>query len=125
VELHLKLLPERVAVCQLPTDSAVPAWAMTGPFCSATRTPNELSIVCQERAVPAGVRSERGWRAMMLVGPLEFSLTGVLEAIAQPLAAAGVPIFAISTFDTDYVLVKEPTLEAAKAALTGAGHRFF
>lgn len=117
----LLLLPQRLAVCRLAPDAAIPSWA-AGPFFSITRTADELSVVCPEDAVPADVRCESGWRAFQVAGPLDFSLTGILAAIAAPLAAAGVSIFAVSTFDTDYVLVKEANLARAIDALREAGH---
>jgi hypothetical protein len=119
---ELRLLPGRYAVCRLEADAGVPAWVGTGPFVSVTRTDGELSVVCAEEFVPDGTNCENGWRIFQVAGPLEFSLTGVLAAIAAPLADAGVSIFAISTFDTDYVLVKEESLAKAAEALGGAGH---
>ena len=89
-----------------------------------TRTASELSIVCRDASVPASVTANRGWRAIAVDGTLDFALTGVLAALAAPLAAAGVSIFAMSTYDTDYVLVKQDTLDDAVAALRAAGHRF-
>jgi hypothetical protein len=115
---ELRPLPDRYAICRLAADAAAPA-----SFFSITRTPDELSIVCIETQAPEGAKTESGWRALQVIGPLEFSLTGILAAIAAPLAAAGVSIFAISTFDTDYVLVKEENLAKAWAALRAAGHR--
>jgi hypothetical protein len=88
-----------------------------------TRTPDELSIVCAAGAVPDGSRSERGWRALRVAGPLDFSLTGVLVSLLAPLADAAVPAFAVSTHDTDYLLVKEESLARAADALRRAGHR--
>ena len=120
---ELRLLPGRYAVCRLAGDAAVPAWAAGGDFSSVTRTPGELSVVCADADAPGGLKCERGWRILQVAGPLDFSLTGVLAAIAAPLASAGVSIFAISTFDTDYVLVKEENLAKAAAALRSAGHR--
>lgn len=117
----LSLLPGRFAVCRLAAGNPAPAWA-TGPFVSITRTAVELSIVCAEECVPAGTKCETGWRVFEVAGPLEFSLTGVLAAIAAPLTAAGVSIFAVSTFDTDYVLVKGTDLARAADALRIAGH---
>jgi hypothetical protein len=117
----LRLLPLRLAVCRLSPQDAIPSWA-TGEFLSITRTPTELSIVCGQELVPAGMKCEAGWRVFEVAGPLEFALTGVLAAIATPLAAAGVSIFALSTFNTDYVLVKEDKLAEAMAALRAAGH---
>jgi hypothetical protein len=94
---------------------------MGGALVSLTRTEQELSVVCREAAVPAEVQSERGWRALEVVGPLDFALTGILAALAGPLAAAGISIFALSTYDTDYVLVKATTLARAIAVLQAAG----
>jgi hypothetical protein len=104
-------------------ETAVPAWAEGGAFCSVTRTKEELAVVCEEAAVPEGVTANRGWRMLKVHGPIPFEETGVLSAIAAPIASAGLSIFAISTFDTDYVLVKEEAIEAALLALRGAGHK--
>ena len=87
-----------------------------------TQTADELSIVCEETRVPSGIRVERDWVALKLEGPFPFSMTGVLTSFLQPLAEAGVAIFALSTFDTDYVLMKRDKLEAAIKALAAAGH---
>lgn len=120
--LSLCLLTERLAVARLEARSDFPAWARGDGFLALVRTPEEISVVCAEAAVPANVQSERGWRAFKVQGPLEFSLVGVLAAIANPLAQAGVSIFVISTFDTDYILVKEAELLPALVALQRAGH---
>jgi hypothetical protein len=122
--LNLHLLQDRLAVCRLSPGEAVTEWALSGAgLRSVTRAPGELSVVCAEAAVPEGVKREPGWRAFQVEGPLAFSLTGVLASIAAPLAEAGVPIFALSTFDTDYVLVKEEHVPRAVEALERAGHR--
>jgi len=118
----LRLLRHRFAVCRLAADADAPAWAAGGIFSSITRTPGELSVVCAEGLAPEGTRCEGGWRIFEVAGPLDFSLTGVLAAIAAPLAHAGVSIFAISTFDTDYVMVKDENLAKAGEALRAAGH---
>jgi len=96
--------------------------ALQGGFCSVTRTPTEISIVC-EYPPDVCTKVESGWCALEIVGPLDFALTGVLASFATPLAAAGISIFAISTFDTDYLLVKKDRLEAVNAKLSAAGHR--
>lgn len=119
----LVLLSERLAVCRLDPQIPVPAWASRSEFYSATRTPDELSVVCAEFDVPPDVTCEPGWRALRVVGPLEFSLTGVLESLARPLAEAGISLFALSTYDTDYVLVKASRLEEALQVLIGSGHQ--
>lgn len=121
--LELHLLEKPLAVCRLAPKAPVPAWAFSpGPFCSVTRTPEELSIVCAENLVPIGVRCERGWLALKVEGPLDFGLTGILDSLTDPLARAGVSIFAVSTFDTDYLMVKQAQLDEAAAALRAAGH---
>jgi hypothetical protein len=120
--MRLVVMEERLAICRLATGEAVPVWALRGALTSVTRTPDELSIVVAEAAVPDGVRAERGWRALRVEGPLPLSAVGILAGIAAPLAAAGVNLFALSTFDTDYVLVPEALLTAAAVSLTRAGH---
>ena len=127
--LDLSILPETFAIARLPGSAPAPAWVDAGPFtgalCSVTRTPDELSIVCEDRAVPEGVTAARGWRGIRVAGTLEFSETGILSSLATPLAEARISIFALSTHDTDYVLVHGETLGRAVDALTAAGHRFF
>jgi len=119
----LLLLKQRVAVCRLAADEAVPAWVKGDELTVITRTPEELSMVCDERWVPVHIRAENGWRILKVQGPLDFNQVGVLSAIAIPLAQAGVSIFAISTFDTDFILVKESALTQAMNALQDAGHK--
>jgi hypothetical protein len=123
---HLKyvVLSEQLAICRFAPDTSIPAWATNGDggFSSIVRTADELSIVCAEARVPGGVQVESGWVALKLQGPFPFSLTGVLSSFLQPLADAQISIFAISTFDTDYVLVKCEQLDAAIAALHAVGH---
>jgi hypothetical protein len=105
------------AVARLELDAKVPEWASEGSFVSVTRTGDELSIVCAESAVPEGVRAERGWAMLKLAGPFPFDAIGILEAALAPLSRAGIPVFAVSTFDTDYVFVKRIDLARATAAL--------
>jgi hypothetical protein len=120
-DIPLIILPERLAVCRLPVDADFPEWARQGELLAWVRTREETSLVCAERYVPPEVRAERGWRAIQAQGPLDFALVGVFASIAVPLARSGVSIFAMSTFDTDYVLIKEDNLERAVIALTQAG----
>ncbi len=119
------LLPDTSAVVRLGPWDSIPTWAArsSGLF-SITRTPDELSIVCPEASALLDVRVENGWRAFKLDGPFPFEQVGVLASFAGPLAQVGVSIFAISTFDTDYILVKEFNLERALQALAAAGHSF-
>ena len=120
--LTLTTLDARLAVCRLDPADGIPPWATAASLFSVTRTTDELSIVCPEELVPAEIKYESGWRVLKLEGPFEFSLVGVLSSVAAPLAEAGVGIFAISTYDTDYVLVKDAHLELATAALRERGH---
>lgn len=121
--LPLDLVPERFAVARLAPDAEVPAWATRpGALSAVVRTPAELSLLTEEARVPAGVQAERGYRAFRVRGPLPFHLVGIFASVAQPLAEAALPIFALSTYDTDYILVKESDLPAARAVLERAGH---
>lgn len=122
-KLNLLILPETLAICRLEKDAAVPKWAMTGNFVSTTRTAEELSIVCPQTQVPAVMKREEGWRCIKIQGPLDLSLTGILVSLTMPLAQAGISVFAISTYDTDYLLVKEENLEKAIEVLVKKGHR--
>jgi hypothetical protein len=121
LDLPLIVLPDRLAVCRLPAEAPFPDWARPGDLLAFTRTRDELSVVCAERFVPPETRAERGWRALQVQGPLEFALVGVLASICVPLARAGVSIFALSTYDTDTILLKEDALDRAIHALTQAG----
>jgi hypothetical protein len=122
MNLDLDLLSASYAVCRLSPGLAVPAWAETGDLVSITRTAEELSIVCRQDKVPLEVRSERDFRVLKIRGPLDFSLTGVLAGLAGPLAKAGISMFALSTFDTDYILVKQDQLGRAVEVLIREGH---
>jgi hypothetical protein len=121
-KLALSVLEGRFAICRLGAGSSVPDWALDETFFSITRTPEELSIVCAEDRVPGGERRDAGWRCLMVQGPLDFSMIGVMASLSVPLADAGISIFPISTFDTDYLLIKEKDFERAILSLTRAGH---
>ncbi|NNJ10448.1 ACT domain-containing protein [Chloroflexales bacterium ZM16-3] len=123
--MELLLLPEVYAVCRLPAAAEAPAWGAGAGLWSLTRSAEELSLVCAEDGLPADVGAavlSRGWRAIRVAGTLDFSLVGVLASLAAPLAEAGVSIFAVSTYDTDYLLVRAADLETAVIALRSAGH---
>ncbi len=104
-------------------DAAIPEWALRGSIQSLTRTADELSIVCPMENVPSGVEANGPWSCFKIAGPIPFEEVGVLAAFIQPLAARGISIFAISTFDTDCVLVKQEFAERATQALQEAGHK--
>jgi len=119
--LQLERLPSRYAVCRLEVNAPIPEWAMrmnaASPLSSITRTDHELSIVCDETLVPDGVQAERGFVALRVVGTLDFTLTGIIARLTVPLADAGVPVFVVSTFDTDYLLVRVSDVAGATKAL--------
>jgi len=121
-KLKLNLLPDVLAVCRLAPGDAVPAWAAGQGLVSVTRTADELSIVAPRERVPDGVTAQRDFRALRVAGSLDFGAVGVLASLVGPLAAAGVSIFSISTYDTDYILVRQSDLDRAIAALKSAGH---
>ena len=123
MSLTLSLLPGTFTICRLDLEAIIPDWAKAGGFFSITRTDDELSIVCAGAKVPEGVKADRGWRCFKVEGPLDLSLTGVLASLANPLAEARINIFALSTFDTDYLLVKEEKVTQAAEVLTRVGHR--
>jgi hypothetical protein len=123
-KLSLSVLPNSLAVCQLKTSDPVPDWIFSLPFWSITHTLDEISIVLPLENVLPGWKAETGWRGIKILGPLDFSLTGVLVSIANPLAQAGISIFAISTFDTDYLLVKADNLSRTIEILSRHGCDF-
>jgi hypothetical protein len=122
MNLDIVLLPDLYAVCRLKAGTPAPGWAGVGEFVSVSLTSQETSVICPQARVPAGIQAERGFRALKVRGPLEFSLVGVLESIIGPLAAERISIFAVSTFDTDYVLVREEALARAVEILIRCGH---
>lgn len=117
MKLALSLLPDLLAIAHVPVGDGVPDWVdWTDPLVSVTRTDDEISIICRQDRVPAGVTVETGWRVFKVAGPLSLTLTGILMRLLTPLAEAGVPILALSTYDTDYVLVRDGReIEAASA----------
>jgi len=120
-KLKFSQLPGRFAVCRLPANSEVPAWSQSGHFTSITRTADELSIVCPLENVPLEHKPKVHWICFKLEGPFDFLQVGILASFIDPLAESGVPIFAISTYDTDYILIGEPFAGAALDALRAAG----
>ena len=117
-QITMEWLPGRFAICRLDAQAATPGWAVgRGGFVSITRSERELSIVAAEALVPAEVKAERGWAAMRVVGQLDFSMVGVLATVTTALATAKISCFAISTYDTDYILVKQQEADDAAKAL--------
>ena len=125
--LVLSILPGSYAVCRLPAGDDPPGWATARQagaeaFLSVTRTSDELSIVCRQELVPAGLRSEPGWRCLKVQGPFAFTEVGIVASLASALAREGVSLFVVSTYDTDYLLVKAETLDRAVMVLSREGH---
>ncbi len=121
--LTLTVMPQPLSICRLSPHEPIPTWPVSDGFSSVTRTPDELSIVCDSSAVPHDVNRSDGWRALRVHGKFSFDECGILAAVTAPLAEAGIPILAICTFDTDYILVKEVNLGAATRELSAAGHQ--
>ena len=120
--IRLLSVPGLFAVCKLATGSPIPTWATTGDLFSVTRTADELSVVCRQEVVPEGVTCERDWCCLRVAGTMPFTLVGVLASLTTPIARAGVGVFAFSTYDTDYLLVKTGEMHKAVAALRADGH---
>jgi uncharacterized protein len=121
--LTLTLLPGQFAICRTESDAGIPSWALESAFFSITRAPAEqISIVCSSQNIPDDAKADRGWRALKFEGPLDIELTGVIASVAEPLANAGIPIFPLATYATDYVFIREDHVEAATRALTAFGH---
>lgn len=122
--MRLTILAETLTILKLPAGASLPPEAANGTFFSMTRAAEETSIVCASEVADrfGSGPMEAGWRALRVEGPLDFALTGILAGIAAPLAAAGISIFAVSTFDTDYILVKEEMLSKAVTVLREAGY---
>lgn len=109
--LTMKLLKEKYGVCRLDKIELIPEWQKNSEFFSITRTPDELSIVCSEDNIPNEIKCEKDWRVLKIEGQLDFSLIGILASISTILAQKGISIFAISTYDTDYILVKNKDID--------------
>jgi hypothetical protein len=115
--LTLSLMPDSYAICRLAPDTKVPDWAYQGSFYSISKTSDELSIVVDQRFAPAGIKKSENWKGFKVEGPLDFSLTGILAALSKTLADNKIPLYSISTFDTDYILVESKYYEKAKRVL--------
>lgn len=122
MKLSLLVLDPMFAICSLKRDSPLPEWATSSDFYSITRTYDELSIVCPQEQVPAGVDINKNWRCLKVQGPLGFSITGILASISMPLSTEGVSVFVFSSYDTDHIMVKQYELEKAVDVLQKAGH---
>ncbi len=121
-EIRYSLIRGPFAICQLPAGSAIPDWATQGKLFSISATEEELSVVCEARFVPAGVNAQSPFVCLKLQGPFPLTATGVLNSFIAPLSRGAIPIFAVSTYDTDYVFILEELWDAAHNVLMAAGH---
>lgn len=118
IKLQMKLLDGTFGVCRLKREDNIPSWCLQSKVYSITRTEDELSILCDLRFIPQEIKCEKPWKALKLEGPLDFSLIGILSRISGLLAKNSISIFAISTYDTDYILVKEKDIDNAIKVLS-------
>jgi len=116
--LTMKLLNEKFAVCRLNKNELIPDWVKNSDFYSITKTSDELSIVCSQDSIPSNIKCEKDWRTLKVEGPLDFSLIGIISSISTILALKKISIFAVSTYDTDYILVKNKDIDNAILALS-------
>lgn len=116
--LSMKLLKDKYGVCRLDKSDLIPEWSQNSDFFSITRTADELSIVCTDTCIPDDIKCEKDWRILKALGPLDFSLIGILSKISTILAQNGISIFAVSTYDTDYILIKDKDINNAIDALS-------
>jgi hypothetical protein len=123
MSLHVRLHETALSICQLPQGSKAPVDILEHPFAAFFRTHDEVTLVCPTDLVPQNAKAEHGFIPFELIGPFEFGLTGILTQVANPLAAAGVSIVPLSTFNTDYVLIKGDQRQKAIATLRQAGHK--
>ncbi|MEQ8198568.1 MAG: ACT domain-containing protein [Clostridiaceae bacterium] len=120
--LTMKLLEEKYGICRLDKTELIPEWSKNSNCFSITRTEDELSIVCSQDSIPDDIKCEKDWRILKVQGPLDFSLIGILASISTVLAQKGISIFAVSTYDTDYILVKNKDIDNATESLVNEGY---
>ena len=121
--LTLKLLKDIYGVCRLNKDESIPSWAFDGEFSSITKTDDELSIVCLKDNIPKDTKCELDWKILKILGPLDFSLIGILSKISTLMAENNISIFAVSTYDTDYIMIKENDLKQAVSILENNSYK--
>lgn len=122
--MDLILLPETFTICRLPADAPPPLAALAGSFAALSRSADELSVVCPADRLPAdlpGATLSAGWRCLRVAQAMDLSLVGVMARLSGALAAAGISLFAVATYDTDYLLVRAELLDQALTALADAG----
>ena len=120
--LILSVLKDKFIVCRIDSFNEIPETILRSHFYSITKTADEISVVCPEEFFPDNSTCERNWKCFKIHGPLDFAQTGILASMTTPLASAGISVFAFSTYDTDYIMVKDADVDLAIAALTQSGH---
>jgi hypothetical protein len=121
-QLNLSLLKDKYTICTLPKDAKIPDWVLTESLASITRTDKELTIVCKQDIIPSELQTDLNWRCFKIDGSFDLNQTGVISSISSPLADAGISIYVISTYDTDYFLVKDDNLQQTISTLSNSGH---
>jgi len=121
-QLQLSLLKDKYGICTLPNTAPIPDWALTQSLASITRTEKELTIVCRLEILPSQYQSDLKWRCFKIDGSFDLNQIGVISSISSPLADAGISIYVISTYDTDYFLIQEQNLEQTISVLSNSGH---
>jgi hypothetical protein len=120
--LILSVLKDKFVVCRIDSFKQIPDTILQSPFYSITKTADEISIVCPEEFSPDNSLCERNWKCFKIHGPLDFAQTGIIASMTTPLAAARISVFAFSTYDTDYIMVKDADVELAIDILIKSGH---
>ncbi len=121
-QLNLSLLKDKYAVCSLPATAPIPDWALKESLVSITRTEDELTIVCRQDLIPTQYKRDLNWRCFRIDGSFDLNQTGVISSISSPLTGAGISIYVISTYNTDYFLVQEDKLNQTISILSHSGH---
>ena len=122
--MNLKIIPGDYSVCKLPSNSTIPMWALESPFFTVSKTDDELSIACESRYIKDQPEAENNFSLIKVIGPLDFNLTGILTSLCTPLSEAKISVFVVSTFDTDYLLIKQEKIEQAQNVLIESGFSF-
>ena len=124
-QLQLSLLDEMYGICVFPNNAPIPEWVVTASLCSITRTKKELTIVCPQNIIPDEIEHDRNWRCFRIDGSFDLNQIGIISSLAVFLAQAGISMLVVSSYDTDYILVKEEKVEQAIAVLSDNGHLIF
>ncbi|MGE5108708.1 MAG: ACT domain-containing protein [Sphingobacteriales bacterium] len=120
-QLRFVVLPGTYSLCRLSPIEKIPGWIFNSSFYTVSKTPDELSVVCETEFVPADIKKNTGWKMLRIDAVLDLSLTGITAKFSAPLAEAGVNLCVIATYDTDYVMIQEEKLAIARTALNNAG----